>query len=131
MKILTSLVAAATLAGSFTLPIAVPAAQAEGAATPCFFVNQWHGWSAPSDKEILLRVNRDIYRVEVSGGANVLNSPGAFLISTHRGGNSVCTALDLDLMITESHGPRMPLIARNLTKLSAEEAKAVPKKFQP
>ena len=99
----------------------------------CFFVNQWEGWKSPSPGVLLLGVgHRDVYRVEVTGGTDLLNSPGVHLISKVRGSDSICNALDLDLSVADDQGTfRAPLIARNLTKLSPDEVAAIPKKFRP
>ncbi|HEY5071861.1 MAG TPA: hypothetical protein VII63_07485 [Caulobacteraceae bacterium] len=99
---------------------------------PCFFVTQWQGWSAPSDDVILMKVNnRDIYRVELSAGSAMLRSPGVHLVSKVRGSDSICSAIDLDLEVSDGHGFVEPLITRSLTRLTPEEAAAIPRKYQP
>jgi hypothetical protein len=99
----------------------------------CFFTNSWRGWSSPSPDVLLLRVNnRDVYRVELSGGgSSSLNHAGYFLVNQVRGSNSICSALDLDLAVADHHGFYQPLIARNLTKLTPAEVAAIPKKHRP
>ena len=106
--------------------------QTTGHSSPCFFTSQWQGWSSPSPDVLYLRVNNhDIYRVGLSGGSSNLRSPGMHLVSTQRGSSSICTALDLDLKLSDGHGYLEPLIARTLTKLTPEEVAAIPPKFLP
>ncbi|MHB8529384.1 MAG: DUF6491 family protein [Caulobacteraceae bacterium] len=99
---------------------------------PCFFVTQWQGWSAPSDDVLYLKINnRDIYRVDLSAGSSMLRAPGVHLISKVEGSDSICNAIDLQLEVSDGHGFREPLIARSLTKLTPEEAAAIPPKYRP
>jgi hypothetical protein len=72
-----------------------------------------------------------VYRVQLSGASPMLQSPGVHLVSIHRGGDSICDALDLDLRVSDGHGFSEPLIARSLTKLTPEEVAAIPPKFRP
>lgn len=105
---------------------------AKKASTPCFFINQWEGWKSPSPTVIYLGVRmHDVYKVELSSGSYMLNDPDVHLVSVTRGPDSVCTALDLQLAVADSHGFREPLIAARLTKLTPEEVAAIPKKYRP
>ena len=55
------------LALTAAAPFAPTTASAADNASPCFFVSQWRGWSAPEPGMLYLKVgNRDVYRVEVS-----------------------------------------------------------------
>jgi hypothetical protein len=106
-------------------------AKAPSAKSSCFFINQWEGWKSPGPNVIYLRVRgRDIYKVELSGGSDQLSWSSYHLVSRSRG-TSVCTALDLDLALSDGHGFYQPLIVRSLVKLDPEEAAAIPKKYQP
>src|ERR1017187_53618 len=70
----------------------------------CFYVTQWRGWKAPSPDVLYLGVNQhDVYKVELSVGPAVSWS-SVELISKTRGGGGVCTALDLDLSVSDGHG---------------------------
>jgi hypothetical protein len=101
-------------------------------ATPCFFITQWEGWKAPDAHTLYLGVNmHDVYKVELSGDSPMIQDPDMHLISEVHGSTSICTALDLQLSVSDSHGFREPLIAKTLTKLSPEEVKAIPKKYRP
>jgi hypothetical protein len=117
-------------------------------ATPCFYSTQWHGWKSPSPDVIYLGVNmHDVYRVDLSAGSRMLQTPGVHLVSRLRGSSSICTALDLQLEVADDTGTggrlgggidglggggmRQPLIASKLTKLTPEEIAAIPKQFRP
>jgi hypothetical protein len=126
------LIAAALLATA-------PAAAATGA-TPdrkpgndCFLTGSWQGWSAPGDGDVLyLKITmHDIYRVDLTPGSHVRRSPDRFLVNRVRGSNWICSALDLDLALSDAHGFREPLIARSLRKLTPEEIAAIPRKDLP
>ncbi len=131
-SLLTGLIAAAIAVGGAGAAAADSQKGGPAANLPCFFVNQWQGWSAPSDDVIYLKVNnRDIYRVDLSAGSSMLRSPGVHLVSLVRGSDSVCSAIDLQLYVSDGHGFREPLIARSLTKLTPDEVAAIPPKFRP
>lgn len=99
---------------------------------PCFFVSQWQGWKSPSPDVIYLGVNmHDVYRVDLSAGSSQLQWPSAHLVSIVRGGDSICSPLDLQLSVADTNGFATPLIARSLTKLTPEEVAAIPKKDRP
>ncbi|HEY1447881.1 MAG TPA: hypothetical protein VGF33_05050 [Caulobacteraceae bacterium] len=115
---------------------ALPVAAATGAASsraPCFFINQWEGWKAPDANTIYMRVNlRDIYRADLSAGSQHLTWPGTYhLISKVVGSSSICTPLDLQLAVSDSHGFYQPLIVRSLVKLTPEQIAALPRKDLP
>jgi hypothetical protein len=97
----------------------------------CFFITAWQGWSSPSPKILYLRVNRDIYRVDLSVGSGWLSDPRMHLTSRLRGSSSICTPLDLQLELTDGQSFRQGLIASAITKLSPEEAAAIPQKYRP
>lgn len=122
------------LAAAGALSLATLAAPAlADARAPCFFINQWQGWRAPDDHTIYIRVNlKDIYRIDLSAGSQELTWPGSYhLITKVRGSSSICGPLDLQLELSDGHGFRQPLIARDLVKLTPDEAAALPKKDRP
>jgi hypothetical protein len=127
--LLTTVLLAAAAAPALA---ASPAAEtAPKPARTCFFLSDWDGWKAPDDKTLYLKVRRDVYRVDLSHGTSQLTSPGVHLVSIVRGGDQVCTPLDLDLRVSDGFGFAMPIMAQSITKLTVEEAKAIPKKYQP
>jgi hypothetical protein len=132
---LTKLAGAAILAASLTAATAAPAAAQPAAGQPaarsCFFPTQWRGWSSPSPDILYLRVNRDVFRVDLVGSSGRLKTPGRFLVTKSRGAGPVCSAIDLDLSVADQGGFRTPLFPKALTKLSREEAAAIPRQYQP
>jgi hypothetical protein len=128
----------ALAAGALAALAFAPLANATDAAPPktdrnCFASNTWNGWTAaPGGDALYLRVGlRDIYRVELTPGSKARKYPDQFLVNKVRGSNWICSALDLDLAISDSNGFRQPLIAQSLRKLTPAEVAAIPKKELP
>ena len=126
-----SLAVAAAIA-AFAAPLAASAADRDSAKAPCFFVTQWQGWKSPAPDTIYLGVNNhDVYKVTLSTPSNQLSWPNMHLVSINRGSSSICSAIDLDLRISDTNGFATPLIARSLVKLTPEEVAAIPPKYNP
>lgn len=115
------------------LMLAAGSADAASAPAPqkCFFITAWQGWSSPSPTVLYLMVNRDIYRVDLSVGSDWLRSPRMHLVSKLSGSSSICTPLDLNLELTDGQTFRQGLIPSAITKLTPEEAAAIPPKDRP
>jgi hypothetical protein len=100
----------------------------------CFFITQFEGWRAADDKTVYIRVGgRDIYRLGMAGSCPELTAPDAHLITKTRGPDTICSAIDWDLSVSES-GPRAfptPCIVGSMQKLSPSEAAELPKKLRP
>jgi len=127
----TALLAASAPALAANAPDETKDAAAKPARS-CFYLSDWDGWSAPDRDTLYLRVrNRDVYQVELSHGTSQLTSPGVHLVSVVRGIDSVCNPLDLDLRVSDGFGFAMPIMAKSITKLSAEQVAAIPKKDRP
>ena len=124
---------AATLAAALLAATAAQAVETPVAGKSCFLSRDWRGWSAPGDGDVLLfRVGlNDIYRVELTPGSHVRKMGDRFLVVKMRGSSWVCSPLDLDLSLSDTHGFREPLIARSLRKLTPQEVAAIPKKEMP
>src|SRR5471032_2135924 len=100
----TGLIATAlALAAGSAVAGSAPAAQ------KCFFISEWQGWSSPSPTVLYLRVNRDIYRVDLSVGSDWLRSPDMHLVSKLSGSTSICTPLDLNLELSDGQTFRQGL----------------------
>jgi hypothetical protein len=99
----------------------------------CFTVNDWHGWSSPSPDVLYLAVNfRDVYKAVLAQPVPGLNQPDTVVVSDETGLQSICSAVDLHLILTHrGGGGRRGLIVRSLTKLTPEEIAAIPKKDRP
>lgn len=121
------------------LALAPAAAQAAAGTSPdapkrsCFASNTWDGWNvAETGDALYLKVGlNDVYRVELTPGSKVRKYPGNFLVNQVRGSSWICSALDLDLSISDNNGFKQPLIAQSMRRLSKAEADAIPKKFRP
>ncbi len=121
--------------------IAIPAASAANpapekrslASGDCFSARQWRGSSAASDDALYLRVGmKDVYRVDLhGGGARRLNHAGAFLVTRFRGADRVCAPIDLDLAVSDTMGFTVPLFPHAITRLTPEQAAAIPRHQQP
>ncbi len=115
------------------LPAVAHAADAPAPARDCFISSSWHGWSAAREGDALyLRVHGDeIYRVDLTPGVHVHRYGGDYLVSQIRGSSWICSALDLDLALTDYDGFSRALVATNLRKLTPEEAAAIPREDRP
>ena len=126
------------LAALTALTLPASAAYADATAGPrehCFLSRDWQSWTAPASGKgdvLYLRVNlNDVYRVELTPGSYARKYPGSFLVNQVRGSNWICSALDLDLSISDNMGFRQPLIARSLERLTPTEIAAIPKRDRP
>ena len=98
----------------------------------CFFIREWQGWKSPSPTVLYLRINRrDVYRVDLASGSPNLQRSDMHLISESRGSDIICSALDLQLSLSDTQGFRESLIVRALTRLTAEEVAAIPHRSLP
>ena len=132
LKTLVLGAAAAGLAVLAAWPAAAEQMGGSSAAASCFFVTQWQGWRAASPDVIYIRVGvNDIYRLELSTPSASVLQANMHLVNEVRGSNSICSPVDFDLQISDQHGFREPLIVKSMTKLSPQEAAALPAKFKP
>jgi len=97
----------------------------------CFLSNDWQGWRGADANTLYLRVHaHDFYKVELSGGSNMVTDPTNHLINNLRVSSWICNPLDLDLKISDGHITE-PLIVKSITKLTPEQVAAIPKKALP
>lgn len=129
----------AMLAASALALTATTAASARAAEdrkpNQCFFVNQFQQWRDLDDKTIYIRVNlHDYYRLDMAGSCPELTFPNSHLITRTVGPDTVCSAIDWDLRVANGTGPgsfAVPCIVKSMTKLTPDEAAAIPKKYKP
>jgi len=123
----------ATLAAAVLVATGAGAAETAPPGKACFLTRDWQGWSAPGNGDALyLRVRmNDIYRVDLTPGTHVRKSGDRFLVLDVRGSGWICSAVDLDMKLSDTRGFREPLIARSLRKLTPQEVAAIPKKDMP
>ena len=124
------------LTGLMLLAMAAEPLQAQSPAAPtnaCFFVTQFRHWKAPDDRTIYISVlPHQYYRLDLSARCPALLWPASHLVTVFRGSDSVCSALDWDLKVSEApNGISEPCIVKSMTQLSPAEADAIPPKFKP
>jgi len=99
----------------------------------CFRIEQFQSWRAPDDKTVYIRVLFDkYYRLDLAGTCPALKMPDAHLITHTHGPDTVCSAIDWDLLVSE--GPSRfsePCIVKAMTMLAPAEIAAIPKGFKP
>ena len=125
-----ALAAALTLTGAAALADEAPVPPAH----PCFSIRDWNGWKASKSEQDVLYIKvrmHDVWRVQLTDKDSFLNAPDVHLVSVTRGPDMVCNPIDLDLKLADFHGIQTPLIVKTLTKLTPDEAKALPKEDQP
>ncbi|MGH6875872.1 MAG: DUF6491 family protein [Rhizomicrobium sp.] len=113
-----------------------PAAAQSGPAPQrsCFLITEMRGWKAPDDKTIYIRVNlHKIYRLDLAAACPLLTMPESHLITKTRGPDLVCSAIDWDLAVAQPPPAGMPepCIVKQMTRLTPEQAAAIPPKFKP
>jgi len=123
------------IGGAVALALAGAASAATtDARNSCFRSSDWEGWKAPNENTLYLKVRmHDIYRVDLSAGSPALKWPSTHLVNVLHGSDLICSPLDLQLSVADSGGGGFHtfLIAKAITKLTPEEAAAIPKKDQP
>ncbi len=119
---------AAGLAASSAPALSKPAAQP----TQCFLSRDWSSWRPSADsKSIYLRVGvSQVYRLDLAYACPTLQQPNARLITKLRGGDWICHPLDVDLQVSDGVVPE-PCIVKGLSRLTREEAAALPKGARP
>jgi hypothetical protein len=131
-RILIAAAAALSLASVSLTGVAHAAAPEKTNTTKnCFLTNDWQDWRGADANTIYLRVHvHDFYRLDLSSGSNMVTDPSNHLISQVRVSPWICGPLDLDLKISDGHIAE-PLIVKSITKLTAEEVAAIPRKVLP
>jgi hypothetical protein len=130
--LLTAALATALAAGATCLGAAPAMADAANHQS-CFLSSNWTGWKSPDPNTIYLRVDVNrVFRIGLAHPSYSLNDPSVHLVSVIRGSSWICTPLDLQLKVADTHGSlREPLFVKTITELTPEEAKAIPAKYRP
>jgi hypothetical protein len=99
----------------------------------CFLSSNWSGWKSPDPTTIYLRVDVNrIFRLDLAHPSYSLNDPSVHLVSRIRGSSWICSPLDLQLTVADTHGiGREPLFVKTITELTPDQAKAIPAKYRP
>jgi hypothetical protein len=98
----------------------------------CFFRRAWdNGWRAtPDARAIYIRVANTIYRLDLQSSYSLLKDPFATLIN--RGtADTICRPLDLRLTVSNRAGIVQWPIVKEITRLTPDEAAALPRKLRP
>ncbi|MEI6438559.1 MAG: DUF6491 family protein [Alphaproteobacteria bacterium] len=127
-RTLLALVAATSLA----VPVmAAPANPAPKTSTrTCFRANDVENFSAPDDRTVYVRVNRkDVFRLDLFSPCPDVDWAWEIALES-RGSSWICSALDATVITKTPIGPQKCQV-KKLTKLSAEELAALPKRSRP
>ena len=118
----------------FTALLILGAAPAAADPHPrCFSVSEMNGWRSPDGSSIYIRTGVDrYYRMDLARQCSTLKSINPHLVLRSRGGNLICSALDLDVKASESpDGIVEPCFPKTLSELSAAEVAALSKNAKP
>lgn len=98
----------------------------------CFFRQEWKGtWkTAPDSRAIYIKVARRIYRLDLDSAYPLLKSPWAVLYNRDSS-DTICSAIDFKLVLSDRLGVREAVIVRRLTRLTPAEAASLPKNLRP
>ena len=119
------------LAGA-AAPIAMAEDHPPASKDTCFYARDWEDWKSPSPTVIYLRVGASqIFRFDLSQGADALKYSDARLINRHETSAWICSPTDLDLRLTSRSGDTQPLFVKSITRLTPTEIEAIPEQFRP
>jgi hypothetical protein len=91
----------------------------------CFTDSQFDGWWRPlGDKTIYIRTNTArYYRLDLTQSCGTEQFPGAHLVFNIHGSNTICSALDFDLRVSQGVGDiAQPCFVKKMSEVSADEA---------
>ncbi len=102
------------------------------ASAPCFLRREWTGgWRVtPDSRTIYINVAGSIYRLDLTQAYPLLKSPWAVLHNTDAS-DSICSAIDFRLSVSDQVGNWQTPIVKKMTRLSAAQAAALPQRLQP
>jgi hypothetical protein len=109
----------------------VAVAQPQSHPNQCFYSNDWGNWKAPDAHTMYIQVSgKRVFRLDFASSCQMMTYPSAHLITVFRGGNSICSPLDIDLKVSDGGIPESCLVSK-MTQLSPAEAAAIPQKDRP
>ena len=120
-------IAAAAAAASGSLPAA-----AQPRAESCFRLSQLQNTHADGDRRIYARVGTNtFYRIDLANRCSALGFGGSHLVLTPTPGSDlICRPIDLDLKVSED-GAAEACFIQSITRLSPDEAAAIPRRVKP
>ncbi len=117
------------LAPALPSTIAGPAYAAGGGR--CLYVNQITGAKADGMRTVYARVGRSaVWRIDLSADCAPLADGGGKIVLQPRGSGSICGPQDFDLSVVATGGSQRCFVG-GMTKLTPEEASALPARAQP
>lgn len=134
MTVKTALTAAALCLLSLSLATSAsaksPLEPASKPARQCFWTHQVDNFASSDDRIVNVRVGiKDVYQFEMFGRCQDVDwSDSIALVS--RGGSSICTGLDAEIITHTAIGPQHCAV-RNIRKLTTPEIAALPKGARP
>ena len=131
-KFAVAAAALSLMASGFAAPAMAksPVEAVPKAARQCFWTHQVNNFAAADERIVNVRVGvKDVYQFEMFGPCPDVDwSERIALVS--RGGSSICTGLDAEIITRSAIGPqRCPV--RNIRKLTTAEIAALPKRARP
>jgi hypothetical protein len=133
LVITTSVLLVFGTAGAVVQAQPQPQPKPERQPSQCFLSRDWRGWKASPDSRIIyLRIGlSQIYRLDLADACPMLQLPNAHLVNKLRGGDWICSPLDLDLSVSDGLGGPVHCLVKAITPLSREQAAALPKDQRP
>ncbi len=113
-----------------TMLAAVPAAAQPN--NNCFRMSMLSSTRPDGDRRIYARVGvSTFYRIDLADRCSSLPYEGNFLVLEPAGGSDlICSPIDLDLKVND-HGAKESCFIKSITRLTPEEAAAIPRKAKP
>ena len=116
------------LAAGLALPAV--AAGAQDAPRQCFHLRSMDSTRAADARTLYAKVGRDTWRFDMAGACLSTVSSDGLIIEPIGGRSTACGPLDLNIK-ARNGGIATPCIIKSLTKLTPDEAAALPKKDRP
>jgi len=107
-------------------------ATAGTAPTACFLRRDWTGaWRVtPDARTMYINVSGTIYRLDLEQSYPLLRSAWAVL-HDRDSSDAICSAIDFRLSVSDRIGNWQAPIVRRMTRLTAEQAAALPQSLRP
>ena len=129
---------AATLGLAALATVAHGAPKTGAAQRSCFSMRQLQGTRPDGDKTIYARVGlHDIYRLDLAFRCTSLANQNGLVLIPAGGRDDICGPLDLDVRARGigvggiGGGGSEPCVIKSITRLTPEEAAALPRKVRP
>ena len=105
---------------------------AAAAGPSCFSLHQLESTRPDGDQKIYARVGlHEVYRLDLAYRCSELLDQEGIILTPAGGMDQICSPLDLDIRARALGGGSTACLLKSITKLTAEEAAALPKKVRP